>query len=69
MSLGYLPEIELHIETTEIRATTRKLKVTWSLEAEQDLLYWHSPPYDLGLDLGVEFTDTVIDYDWLEEGF
>lgn len=32
-----LPEVELHIETTEIVAVPRKLRATWTYEPAQDL--------------------------------
>ena len=42
----YVPEIELEIESCEIKAQTRKLKAVWSMEAAQDLAAFHNIPAD-----------------------
>lgn len=36
----YLPEVDLKIESTTIKAVNRKLKATWTYEAAQDLQAW-----------------------------
>lgn len=37
MSNGYLGEVHIQLETNTVRATTRKLKATWTMEPQQDL--------------------------------
>lgn len=36
----YLPEVDLKIESMEIKPTNRKLKATWTYEAAQDMRAW-----------------------------